>query len=555
MLFSMEKVRKHVVLTLALVLMIALFSGCGTSNEPTPDPTSTVNTSEETSATASAQVNEKLGGLTLPIVKEPITLKYYYNMDSAFASVGLQSINDVEGTKELEKKTGIHMEFIHPPESTESEFFSTMIASGDYPDIIETLWERDGGAKQFLTDGVIIPLKDQIEQYAPNISKVLKENPNIYREISTADGELYCFPDAINLDVKTSLWYGMMMREDWLQKLNLKVPETIQELHDVLTAFKEKDPNGNNKQDEIPFACKGLYGLTNLIYAWGMADDFYVVDGKVQYPALQPEYKDYLTTLSNWYKEKLIDPDFATTDEDQQLAKLTNNQVGTVIRGVGIIDTVKQAVPDSVQVGISYPKAPDGNVYNFHSQAGRSFSGWGVAITSKNKYVRETVQYLDYGYSEEGNLLYNFGLEGKSYNMVDGKPKYTESLTKNPKYDLLTALALYARGAAPGPYVADVNKWYQLFSLPEQTRTLDTWAKASTKRNLPPIELTAEENDDILSADNEVYNYRAEMELKVILGVEPVNKIDTIVQTLKDLGVEKCLEVRQKAYDRYMIKK
>lgn len=106
-------------------------------------------------------------------------------------------------------------------------------------------------------DGIIIELNDVIDQYMPNYKKLLEENPQVAKTLMDDEGRYLYFtpinPLVTDLEKASVTWWGLMMRKDWLENVGMEAPTTIDEWYDVLTAFKEGDPNGNSEQDEIPF--------------------------------------------------------------------------------------------------------------------------------------------------------------------------------------------------------------------------------------------------------------------------------------------------------------
>src|SRR3989449_4964517 len=192
--------------------------------------------------------------LTLPIVKQPLSLSYWAPMSSN-VSPTMKSFGEIACYRELEKRTGIHIEFQHPPLGQETEQFNLVAASGKYPDVIEYNWltNAPGGPARFLRDGVIVRLNDLIDRYAPNLKRVLGEHTEWRKMIVTDDGDIYAFP-FIRSDPLLLVSAGLAVRQDWLDKLNLKMPTTLDEWRGMLATFRQRDPNGNGKTDGLPLS-------------------------------------------------------------------------------------------------------------------------------------------------------------------------------------------------------------------------------------------------------------------------------------------------------------
>ncbi|TVY05417.1 extracellular solute-binding protein [Paenibacillus cremeus] len=549
-------------LSLSAALLVSVFSGC-TSNATKPTG------STEKSGEAA------ISTIPLPIVSKPITLKMFVAMDAKVAAT-MKNYNEIAVFKELEKRTGIHIEFIHPASMDAAaikEQFNLMVASGDLPDLIYYNWINDynGGPNKAIKDGVILPLNDLVDKYAPNLKAFMASDPKANKQLRTDDGTIYVFPEAqspnqfakVNPNPNPAFQtFGWQIREDWLEKLNLKKPETIDDWYEVLKAFKTKNPSGSGKGDEIPLAPKGAGDLQNWVRAWGINYGFYVDNGKVKYGPYTPEYKDSLTTLAKWYKEGLIDPDFGITDAKQFDAKVMGNRAGSWVGSTsgtfGRFVQLMKAKDPSVKLGGTVPPYVKGTKsYNFNIDEIKVASGGGVAISAKSKYAKEAAMWLDYGYSPEGGLLNTFGIEGQSYKMVNGSPQLLPEITNNPQgLSIDEALSKYSRGSGGLAFIMTPEIWQQRMALPEQQKIIGLWKEGSYDRTMPPgVTPTIEESTKMASVLSQVNTYRDEMFSKIIMGQVPITEFDNYMAKLKQMGIEDAIKIQQAAYDRYMARK
>ncbi|ACT04457.1 extracellular solute-binding protein [Paenibacillus sp. JDR-2] len=531
----------------ALTVVLSACSGSQSSNsEATVSPESTGN-----AGAAETPADGK-------IVSEPLTLTDFVQM-SGNPAPGMKSFNDMAAYKETEKLTGIHIDFQHPTVGQEKNQFNLLMSSGKYPDIIEWGWgDYPGGGVGAMNAGVIIPLNDYIEKYAPNLTKLLADNPDIRKDVSTDDGRIYAFP-FLRSDPYLRTYQGLAIRQDWLDTVGLQMPTTIDEWHNVLKAFKEKDPNGNGKPDEIPLliAKDTLLNFSNVfLNAWGTTGRFNLQDGKVVFGPIQPAYKEFLQTLRSWYEEGLIDRDYAGTDGKQKDAKWTGDVLGAselaVGGGIGKYTTAMAAKnPKFNLAGAPYPTLNKGDKPVL-GQREPIFNGVGAAITKDNKHVVETVKWLDFKYGEQGHMLFNFGIEGKSYELKDGYPTYTDEIMKNPDgLAFATAIGQYAVPFG-GPFVQDMRYQEQNASLPQQKEALNTWMAVDNDGLLPPLTFTNEESSRLAAIMADVNTYRDEMFDKFVMGAEPLEHFDNFVKTIQGMGIQEALEIEQAAYDRYL---
>lgn len=362
---------------------------------------------------------------------------------------------------------------------------------------------------------------------------------------------------------------GPQIRHDWLDKLNLKAPTTIKEWHDVLTAIKTKDPNGNGTADEIPFISKGASitcsndNINVFASAWGLNMKFFNVDKTVKFGPYEPEFKEYLATMNQWYNEGLIDPEFATTDKNLFDAKIFNGQAGSWFAGLmgdlgRYVKYCDEETADWNITGVTYPVyEKTGKGYNFAGGLNDTAMMTGANITTSNKYPVETTRWLDYTYTEEGHWLDVLGVEGSTYNMVDGKPVFTDKVLNNPNgWDFTRAMAHYARAAgSTGARMPEVALYTARSNTPQQLEARDVlWGSASAERTLPSLTPSSDVSQRQSEILNGVFTYVDEMILKFIMGVEPISQFDNYIATLKQMGIEEAIAIQQKAFDAYNAK-
>ncbi|WP_308638297.1 type 2 periplasmic-binding domain-containing protein [Paenibacillus silvisoli] len=488
-------------------------------------------------------------------------LTYWVGNHSA-AAAQMKTYADMEMYKELEKRTGVKVEFQHPPLDPQQakEQFNLMVASTELPDVIETGWGGDaypGGPEKAIEDGKIIKLNDLIDQYAPNLKALLEAHPDWKKQITTDSGTIYAFP-FLRGDDKVRVFFGPALRQDWLDKLSLSVPTTIDEWYTVLKAFKEKDPNGNGKADEIPFYIdKDLLNVdAPFLGAWGINYNFYQDAGTVKYGPIQPEYKEFLTTMNKWYKEGLLDQDFAAPNAKLFDNKMTTNLLGSSVlyNGGGIAkytNLMKDADPSFKLTAAPYPVIHAGDT-PIWGQKDFAFTGIGAAITTSDKNPEETVKWLDYAYGTEGELLFNYGIDGVSYKMDGGKAVLMPDLLNPPGgVSVQQAIGKFTRSTWSAPFVLSDNFQMQYLVLPEQKNALEVWSKPTVERKLPLISPTQEESGKFASVMTDIQTYRDEMLLKFIMGAEPIENFDKYVKKIQSMGIDEAIQIEQAALERF----
>lgn len=517
----------------AVSILGSVLSGCATKK------TSNTGTSGTTGTAAT-------GDVAYPL-KSNATLKYWLQLNGNVSDTS-KSLNDTEFAKNLQEKTGVKIEFLHPASGQEKEQFNLLIASGELPDIVEWVWPSfPGGPEKAIKDGSILKLNDIIDKFAPNLKKYLNANKDIEKMMKTDSGSIYSFP-FVRGDDLLLVFYGPILRNDWLKELSLEIPTTVEEWEKVLRAFKEK------KGADAPFTINGIPG-DFICGAFGVNTGYFMSNGKVKYGPLEPGYKAYIEKMNQWYKEGLIDKNFATIDGKGVQANMLNGKSGATLgyTGASLGTWMKAMEGKPFELAAApFPTKNKGETPIFAQKDWR-VPGTGAAISAKSKNVELAARFLDYGYSKEGELLYNFGKEGVSYKMDGAYPRYTEEVTKNPnKLSIGQAVSKYARSTYSGPFVQRKEYIEQYLVLPQQQAAIKTWSKNDAyKTMVPPITPTPEESAKLSKIDSDISTYVDEMRIKFIMGSEPLSNFDKFVDQVKKLNVEEAIKIREAAVERY----
>lgn len=504
---------------------------------------------------SAAEDNPGANGDPVPAGK---TLTYWAELNGNAGNIK-PTFQDVPFFQEWQRRTGVKLDFIQPPANQAKEAINVLLASGELPDMLEYEWASfPGGPEKAISDGYILRLNDAIEKYAPNLRRYLSQHPEIDKQVKTDNGSYYVFP-FIQGDDPLLTYQGPIIRQDWLDELNLPVPVTIDDWHTVLKAFKEK------KGVAAPLTFLGvpspLFGIESgaFIGAYGIKKGFYLDQGKVQYGPVEPGYKSFLALFRKWYAEGLIDKNIATVDTKTLDANMISGRSAASIwnagAGIGMWQpAIKERWPEAKFVPAPYPVLHKGEKPKFGQRANAYMGSGGVAISSGSKNVEEAVRMLDYGYSPQGHLLFNFGIEGMSYVMKEGYPKYTDLIMQNPnKLAPSQALAMYTRASYFGPFVQDVRYLEQYYFLPEQKEAVQIWSDTDARNTtLPQISKTEKESTEFSAIMLDVTTLVDEMSLKIIFGIEPLDSFDDYVAQIKALGIDRALEIQTAALTRYM---
>lgn len=465
------------------------------------------------------------------------------------------SLGGTEFAKQLREQTGVEVEFIHPTQGQESTQLNILLTSKSLPDIIEFEWAYfPGGAANALQQGYITELNALVETCSPNYKQYLLKNPDVEKMVKTDDGKQYMYP-FIREDRMLQVFNGPIVRRDWLDDLGLSIPETLEDWHTMLTLFRDK----KGAQAPLSFASPMFVSYLNngnFIGAFGILRGHYLEGEQVRYGAIQPAYQQFLELFAQWYREGLIDRNISNVEGKAVSVNVQNGRTGATIGFAGSdIGKWTQANPSMKFTAVPYPVLTRGEKPKFGQMDPKVSSSGAAAISSSCKNRELAARFLDYGYSEEGNRLYNFGREGVSYQLVDGYPRYTDEIMNNPELSLASALAKYTRANYYGPFVQSLEYMEQFYRLPEQKQAVEIWSNTDMDKNgLPPLGLSAEESSIVSGIMNNIDAYIDEYTMKVVMNLQDTQDFDAYVAQVQQYGIDQVVEIYQKAYQRYRMR-
>lgn len=477
---------------------------------------------------------ESGGDTSLYLTDKPVELEVFY-----------PASKDDDGQwktfKEAAKMTNVTAKVTMSKSMTDfNQAFNLMVASGKMPDVVQT-YDPTGFSK-LAREGAFVPLNEYFDECAPNIKKFLDENPNIKKAITSIDGNIYYIPHVPGGNVSQ----GWFVRQDWLDKLGLKKPTTTDELYNVLKAFKTQDPNGNGEADEVPYF--GAKNLTALFILWNARTGVYVDGDTVKYGPYEPEYKEAITNITKWYNEGLLDREILTRATDARDKMLSDNVGGMTHNWFGSTARYNDRLKDTIE-GFSFVPIEAINGVELDSRPQPSEYGWGISASSKN--IEVAIKWLDFWYSEEGSRLMNFGVEGKHYDMVDGKPQFKEELLAQPDVQKqLTEFGIQMDIGFPQNFEYE-KQWLNQIAIDGMNMYENSdWIV----EQIPTLSMWIDEKDADKNAklQTQITTYTEEMMQKWILGAEDIDATyDKFIKGLENMGIDKFLKLQQKAYDKY----
>ncbi|MFD1848624.1 extracellular solute-binding protein [Oceanobacillus bengalensis] len=499
---------------------------------------------DEKNSQEDSEPSDNFNATGYPVVDEPITLEI----------MGKRSPIQPEWQEmgffqEMEELTNIQFEYRTSTSDDFTQNKQLAFASLDLPDLFYGADLTAGEEVDFGSQGLLIPLEDLIKEYAPNIQKLLDENPELAASITTPDGHIYALP-ALD-QAATSRTPIMWMNGPWLEELGADRPSTMDEFYELLKRFKEEDPG--NVGDVIPLTANTPADLrVGLLPNFGIVQDdgIYEEDGVVEFAWVQEEFKEYLKFLNRLYDENLLDNEMFAHTWEQFVAKGQRT---------GIFSTwpIVQVGFEDPSEALNYPMLPPmTSATNDEKQTieySEIFRGR-AAITKDNEHPEATMRWLDYLYTEEGTILSRLGIEGETYEWNEDDQWI---LLSQDGLSTTETNSKHAPGVGTSVPMVLTDEFYSKEGGNPSILEIYDWANEDlipyAKSPYPQVYFSVEEQQRISTLKVDIDSYFEQMEAKFITGGESIDEMwDEYVGTLMDLGVEELIEIHQAAYDRWL---
>lgn len=566
----MKRGTRMVSLLLAAMLVIGM-TACGgekavssapaetASNaaETTPEaPKDTPTTQPEDSA-ASQQESAAEPEVQRPVVSYPlfddVTTFTLWTSNSPDLSEIISDLNEYLVFSQLEQATNVRWDATLVSFFSSDEQFQLMVASQDYTDVVcRAIDSYTGGTDQAIEEEFLIDVSDLIDENMPNLLDWFDKYPELRKQMTTVEGNIGGFPKFYQ--ESSDVNEGALIRQDWLEELGLESPKTYDDLHNVLTQFKEK------KNASAPLVIPTNTGVQGDLLNGYNIGNYYQVDGEVRFGPMQPEFKEYLTMMNQWYNEGLLSDSFLTSQAEvlMDFSTILSGDTG-VWCGNGtqsitqLLSMASESQPDMRITGMTNV-TKDGKTAHVGNES-QILDSIMWSITTECSDPAAIAQYVDYLYSDAGILLANYGVEGETFNYVDGKPVLTELVTNNPDYSYNLALNIFTCDRqTPVPFIIDEQKARNDYS-EDQMNAVEVWSNATDGLyNIPRqgVNMTTEEQEEYNGIYSDIDTYMDETISKFVVGDLSLDQFDSFVQQLKDMGIEDCIAIEQAAYDRYL---
>lgn len=508
----------------------------------------------------------------LPIVDEEITVKVLYDRTPTHGDFDNYWFIDY-----VAEKTGIRLEFELVESAAWDENVSLAFAGDTYPDVFMHNLDATQIAR-YASEGYLVDLSDLIKTYAPDTVALYNEYPELVKEITADDGSIYFMPSINASPRDLVMQYPAFINEQWIKNLNMEMPKTLDELYNVLKAFKEQDADlDGDPNNEIPVVAQHASGATRftlvILTALGLVDKQHNIteDGIYQYVPSTDAYKEYLKFMRKLYQEQLLDNEYFTMTDEAVQSKLSTGNVGLMN------DTPYTPLPateDYKQYRALALLSSDINTTPVYPAQSACKLSWGTFVmTDKCQYPEAMVRLIDWFYTVEGSRAVRAGCEYGTWTDEEGNMYGYEILTPAEETEDGHLIAKLHMGDYAGywncrlgeigptnlPFnstdaVNDIIIAGDEMNLWLYNQVMDSGVVEARKFAFPNVSFTDEENTQ-LSMYIDLTSYVEQMEANFITGKMDIDgEWDAYLAELNRLGMEDMCKIYQAAYDRYVVR-
>ncbi len=544
--------------------------GAATPPEPSKAPAAAEKKHPDKNANGFPWI-EGTNGLQLPVSDKQLELKI---MIPEHPSFPVRAFDQSPWQQEVTKKTNVKMNLQAVPASNYAEKLNIVLNTRDFPDVI---WKTQDDAQINKIGNKAFLAVDDYLKHMPNVSKLLKDNPDIRNMLKADDGKLYILPYIAS--EQNNMTVLLMVREDLMQKHNLKEPKTYDELYTFLKTLKEKEPNmigwtGRN----YGTATANAHIAIRLAHSWGTgygpdenAAGFYFDEskGKYAFGPTEDNFRKMLEWLKKLNDEKLLDPENPVQQSKQWEEKMSNSRALMTMEWNSRVkwanDLLNKANKTDRWVGITPPKGPTGKQgFVYRSSV---IPGEGLVVNKDVKDPVAVMKFIDFMYSDEGRILYGFGIEGETFkrngngtfSWTDNMKEHTTPTGKEGKdlrldYGWVNNWGKYeinniefdAEKKGVTSYVVkkvtpNENNYSDRQSF---SRSLQLFVKPYPVLNFSDAQQTTRKSKETQIRDHVLQNVD-----KFILGARPFSEWDKFKDEIEKLGVQDVLKVYNEAYE------
>ena len=565
---------KKILAFILTISMLCAMSACGAGTSSAPassQPEATTAPAEETQSAPEAPSQEPAEA---PSAEEPASAEdvtpepanqieypleesYTFTMTATLRNNVLQVLGDddfsvTSAYRGLEAATGCSIDFNMLGEATAEEKTNIMLASGDMTDFYTGLGSYGNNLTGAIHDGILFDMAPMLEEYAPDYKALLDSDAELAASATNPDGTISMFVSQA-ADVVEK---GILIRQDWLDKLGLEAPTNREALEDILHQFQSE--MGASMPILMNFGLEtGLSGSFNVSYAGMRSMDYQLTEpnGKEVVACFASEnFIEYLVYLNHLYNDGLITDDFMSTGREygNWESSYYSGKCGVWSDGFRELDPANRSNADDPNYMVSPIALTD---YDCHvaERSTASMNGM-LFLTTACEKPELAMEMINYCYTTDGRHNGLYGMEGEGYTLTDdGKVQLTENLTNNPNWSLNNALLWY--GAAQWMPTCTDMEYYELIGAKESIDGIKYWTDNGGDKamKLPAgVSLSAEANTEFNNLASDVLTLFSEGAVRVVTGALDEAGYRALIEDANGMGLARMTELYQEAYDAYL---
>lgn len=563
--------KKSVKTLLGLLIAASFLLSCAACSRKEPDKAPESKNSQEASSaqvsTESKEENLYYNKEGYPICDETITLKVAGRQPSA------KNPNETIQFEEYEKRLGIKLDYTSYANDAWSQQVTTMLASNELPDLFAYANFSIDFVNEYAEQGYFLDFSKYLD-IMPNVSKLFELYPEYKAFLTAEDGGIYGFSQ-LNTRVDSAKVSLAFMSEAWLEKVGMEQPKTLDDLYEVLKAFKENDMNGNgDTTDEIPFAYTPSGSWANelpILWSFGLYGTNYslnyqVNNGKVELCDATDNYKEFLKYMNKLYEEELINQDAFVVTFDEIKAKAAEENCGYIGFSTPV-GTTQEDMNWYYQTGFINGDNKEQTVVIPSSVQ----TNLRICASADTQYPEAIARFVDYLFTTEGAISCGNGYEGISFDFIDLNG--TKVVSHENYWSGYESINDYRsqRVCAIGVFDVYAINDGSIYEALGNTKTEDLlnedmWKECGMNalreqglrgkklvEAFPSIPFTSQEAKDMSKLYTDINNYLRTAKSQFISGKVDIDAgWDEYLGELNKMGLEDLLKIEQQAYDRFM---
>lgn len=539
--------KKLISLLLAMVMILALFAGCGSSSateesEEEPESAETTDTATEVNASGLPD--------SYPLLCDDgsLSLSMYQSMVPILTDI--EDFNDLYFWQEVSSRTGVTLEWQMVSFTVAEEQLNLLIAADDLPNIVCTAQYYTDGISSAVENDVFADIADYLEDYAPDYLEIVSQD-DVYPVVFDDNGSIVYFYEIGSEEFPPN--NGVFLRGDLLAEQGLDIPVTYDEYEETFLALK------NAYDMEAPIYYDSSSYPDWIASGLNVSMDFSLdADGNCIYGPVEDNFREYLQIMNRWYEEGLLYQDFYSVSEsDSSLVDyMSSGKSAVAFQYCETIGTVELSGEGEYFSAGYLPRENEDDEIHLSSGIDTKVLTsrcWGIGANSTEEEIQTACMLMNYFYTEEGALLLNYGVEGLSFEYQDdGTPWYTDLIIDNP--DGLTqtqAMITYIGWNVPGS--ADYTK-YNVSALTDWAEFVEVWGEADNAWAMPQVSLSVEEEEAYSAVSTDVETYLEEAVARFIIGdldIDDDAAWENYLEYMNSLGVNTMIEVYSAALERF----